>query len=61
MCFFFDSQAEAVLLGDVQHFPSQILTGLGEYDGARESDGPPVLPLNLILKLKLGNDRRENE
>lgn len=56
-----DSQAEAVLLGDVQHFPPQILAGLGEYDGAGESDGPLVLPLNLILKLKLGADRRDNE
>lgn len=62
MCiFFFYSQAEAVLLRDVQHFPSQIVTRLIKHDWTGERDGPLILPLKLILKLKLGNDRRKND
>lgn len=60
-CFFFYSQAEAMLLRDVQHFLLQFLTRLSEYDWAGERDGPLILPLILILKLELGNDGKVND
>lgn len=60
-CFIFSffSQADAVFLGDFQHFPPQVFAGFGENDGAGERDGPLIGPLNLVLKVKLGNDRRK--
>lgn len=42
-----------MLLGDVQHPLPQIFAGLGEDDGARQRDGPPVPPLKLLREVKL--------
>lgn len=59
--FSFLSQAEAVFLGDFQHFPPQVFTGFGENDGTGERDGPLIRPLNLVLKVELGNNRRKKK
>lgn len=49
----FHSQAEAVLLGDLQHPLPQVLAGLGEDDGAWQRDGPLIPPLKLLREVKL--------
>lgn len=51
--FSFHSQAEAVLLGDLQHPLPQVLTGLAKDDGAWQRDGPSIPPLKLLWEVNL--------